>query len=67
MFYLLPVPDGSCSLAEYLSYKDIWYKRYVYNVFKERLIFPYVGLDDPEFKDSFPSYLYNKTVQTYLR
>lgn len=59
--------EGDCYLAEYLSYKDIWYRRYLYNVFRERTIFPYVSIDDPEINDTFPSYLYTKTLQMYIR
>lgn len=50
-----------------MSYKDLWYRRFVYNVFKERTLFPVVSLDDPEVKDTFPAYLYNKTIQMYVR
>lgn len=46
---------------------DLWYKRYVYNIFRERLIFPYVSAEDPEIKDTFPMYLYIKSVHMYLR
>ncbi len=43
-FYILPVNDSNCSLAECLAYKDIWYKRYVFNIFRERLLYPYVSV-----------------------
>jgi len=66
-FYLVPVRDGECALARYLAYKDIWYRRYVYNVFRERTIFPGISHDDPEIGDSFPAYLFNKTIQMYIR
>jgi hypothetical protein len=66
-FYILPVRDGDCHLAEYLSYKDIWYRRYLFNVFREKTLFPYVSIEDPEIKDTFPSYLFTKTLHMYIR
>jgi hypothetical protein len=65
--YILPVQDSVNSIAEYLSFKDLWYRRYVYNIFREKMLFPYVSMEDPEFKDSFPNYLYNRTIQMYIR
>jgi hypothetical protein len=46
-FYLVPINEGDSFLAEYLSYKDIWYKRYLYNIFREKTLIPYISLEDP--------------------
>ena len=46
-FYLLPCREGDCFLAEYLAFKDLWYRRHVYNMFRERTLAPPVALDDP--------------------
>jgi len=66
-FYLVPIKDGDCYLAEYLASKDLWYRRFVYNVFRERTLFPVVYLDDPEIQDTFPFYLFTKTLHMYIR
>jgi hypothetical protein len=31
--YLIPTKKSCCSIAEYIASKDLWYRRFVYNVF----------------------------------
>jgi hypothetical protein len=49
-----------------LSLKDLWYKRFVYNVFKDRILFPDIDVTEKN-KDIFPNYLFNKALQNYIR
>ena len=32
--FLVPTKKFNCSIAEYISKKDLWYKRFVYDVFR---------------------------------
>ena len=63
----MPTKRWSCAVAEYISKKDLWYRRFVYNVFREKILFPDIGIEDPNCKDSFPGYLFNKSLQMYIR
>jgi hypothetical protein len=38
--FILPPKKSSFGLALYLANKDIWYSRFVYNVFREGGLFP---------------------------
>lgn len=65
--YILPIKKYTSSIARYIAGKDLWYKRFVYNVFKEKTLYPDISIMDEKIKDCFPSYLLNKSLQMYIR
>lgn len=67
VFYL-PKPESSCKseIGSYIASKDIWYNNFVYEVFKNKVIYPHLDLNRNN-KNLFPSYLMNKSLHMYLR
>jgi hypothetical protein len=66
--YYLPKPEESHrqEIGSYIAAKDIWYRRFVYNVFKEKVLFPYLDMGSTN-KKLFPSYLAGKSLHMYLK
>jgi hypothetical protein len=64
--FLLPPKNGKFGLGVYLANKDIWYSRFVYNVFRDNGVFPDF-IPDTETKHILPHFLQESTIQMYLR
>ena len=53
-------------ISLYLSSKDIWYRRFIFNIFRHKMIYPFI-YPCQEAENLLPYELFKKTVQMYLR
>lgn len=54
--YVLPAKGSKFALATYLANRDIWYSRFIYNVFRDGNLFPDF-IPDVDTKEILPQFL----------
>jgi hypothetical protein len=61
--YYVPKEEATnrSGVGYYLSHRDVWFRRFVFNVFGDKMLYPHLEINNRN-KDLFPFYVHKRNI-----